>query len=178
MEFAPGEWSKDAQPWRDVAVKFVSKQLELDGKVAIKHLAVVSNRRDLDAAALLRWHWEKAGTIEHVHDVVKNELGGGKFPSGRFGANAAWLHCASLRRPPWTSSTPVRAALLTYNVLSAIKQLALPPSLETARPKRLRFALFTLAARVTSHAGAIVMKLGRRANELADLVASRMRSLS
>jgi hypothetical protein len=39
----------------------------------------------------------------------------------------------------------------------------------------LRFALFTLAARVTSHAGAIVMKLGRQANELADMVASRMR---
>jgi hypothetical protein len=159
VEFAPGDWPKDAQPLRYVAVKFVSKQLDLDGKVAIKYLAVVSNRSDLDAAELLRWHWEKAGTIEHVHDVVKNELGGGKFPSGRFGANAAWF----------------RFALLAYNVLSAIKQLALPPSLETARPKRLRFALFTLAARVTSHAGATVMKLGRLANELADLVASRMR---
>ena len=47
----------------------------------------------------------KAGTLEHVHDVVKNELGGGFFPSGRFGANAAWF----------------RFALLTYNVLSAMK---------------------------------------------------------
>jgi hypothetical protein len=159
VEFAPGDWPRDAQPLRYVAVKFVSKQLQLDGKVTIKYLAIVSNRRDLDAATLLRWHWEKAGTIEHVHDVVKNELGGGKFPSGKFGANAAWF----------------RFALLTYNVLSAIKQLALPPSLETARPKRLRFALFTLAARITSHAGTLVMKIGRCANDLADLLASRLR---
>jgi hypothetical protein len=110
-----------------------------------------------------------------VHDVVKNELGGGKFPSGTFGASAAWLHYASLRRRSWTASTPVRFALLTYNVLSAIKQLALPPSLETARPKRLRFALFTLAARITSHPDTLVMKIGRCANGLADLLASRLR---
>ncbi len=119
----------------------------------------MTNRHDLDTAKLLRWHWEKAGTIEHVHDVVKNELGGRNLPSGRFGANAAWF----------------RFALLTYNVLSAMKQLVLPPPMETARPKRLRFALFTLAARITSHAGSIVMKIGRSAEQLADLVASRLR---
>ena len=159
VAFFPGDWPKGAKPLRYVAVKFVSKQLDIDGKVAVKHLAVVSNRHELSAAALLRWHWQKAGTIEHVHDVVKNELGGGTFPSGRFGANAAWF----------------RFALLTYNVLSAIKQLALPPSMETARPKRMRFALFTLAARIASHAGALVMRIGRAADAFADFVASRQR---
>jgi hypothetical protein len=159
VEFVSGTWPKHAQPLRYVAVRFVGTQLDLDGKVPVKHLAVVSNRRDMTAARLLRWHWAKAGTIEHVHNVVKNELGGGSLPSGRFGANAAWF----------------RFALLTYNVLSALKLFALPPSMETARPKRLRFALFTLAARITSHAGAIVMKIGRHANELADFVASRLR---
>ena len=159
VEFTSGDWPKNAEPLRYVAVKFVGKQLDLDGKVAIKHLAVVSNRLELDPAQLLRWHWGKAGTIEHVHDVVKNELGGGTFPSGRFGANAAWF----------------RFALLTYNVLSAMKQLALPPPMDTARPKRMRFALFTLAARITSHAGGLVMKLGRSAEKLADFVASRIR---
>ena len=161
VEFTPGDWPKNAEPLRYVAVKFVGKQLDLDGKVAIKHLAVVSNRRDLDTAKLLRWHWEKAGTIEHVHDVVKNELGGRNLPSGRFGANAAWF----------------RFALLTYNVLSTMKQLVLPPPMEAARPKRLRlrFALFTLAARITSHAGSIVMKIGRSAEKLADLLPSRLR---
>ncbi len=158
VEFAPGDWPKDAKPLRYVAVKFIGKQLDLDGAVHIKYLAVVSNRRDMKAADLLTWHWQKAGTIEHVHDVIKNELGGAP-PCGRFGANAAWF----------------RFARLTYNVLSAMKQLALPPSMETARPKRLRFSLFSLAARITSHAGSLVMKIGRAAEQLADLVASRLR---
>jgi hypothetical protein len=158
VAFAPGDWPKDAKPLRYVAVKFIGKQFDLDGEVHIKHLAVVSNRRDMKAADLLTWHWQKAGTIEHVHDVVKNELGGAP-PCGRFGANAAWF----------------RFARLSYNVLSAMKQLALPPSMETARPKRLRFSLFSLAARITSHAGSLVMKIGRSAEQLADLVASRLR---
>jgi len=159
VEFTPGNWPKTAEPLRYVAVKFVDKQLGLDGRASVKHLCVVTNRRDLAAVDLLRWHWAKAGTIEHVHDVVKNELGGGTLPSKRFGANAAWF----------------RLALLTYNVLSAMKQLALPPNLESARPKRMRFALFTLAARLASHAGALVMKIGRSAAALADLVGSRTR---
>ena len=90
-----------------------------------KYLAVVSNRRELPAPELIRWHWEKAGTIEHVHDVTKNDLAAAVPPCGRFGANAAWY----------------RLSLLTYNVLSAMKWLALPPSMETARPKRMRFSL-------------------------------------
>jgi len=159
VEFTPGNWPKNAEPLRYVAVKFVGKQLDLDGKVAIKHLAVVTNRRDLSATALLRWHWEKAGTIEHVHHVVKNQLGAATPPCGRFGANAAWF----------------RFALLTYNVLSAMKQLALPPSLESAQPKRLRFSLFSLAARITSHAGMVVMKIGKALDHLAQLAQSRLR---
>ena len=39
--------------------------------------AVVANRYELDAAELVRWHREKAGTIEHVHRVMKDEVGAG-----------------------------------------------------------------------------------------------------
>jgi hypothetical protein len=60
---------------------------------------------------LLEWHREKAGTIEVLHAVVKNELAAGVLPRGRFGANAAWL----------------RLALLTHNVLTALKRLASTP---------------------------------------------------
>jgi hypothetical protein len=159
VEFAPGNWSKNAAPLRYVAVKFVGKQLELDGKPQVKHLAVVSNRREMSAEELLRWHWEKAGTIEHVHDVVKNELGGGVMPCGRFGSNAAWF----------------RLALLTYNVLSAMKSLALPPSMSSARPKRLRFLVLNLAARVSTHAGRLLARIGQAVERVAQLVAARLR---
>ena len=100
-----------------------------------KFLAVVSNRADISAQQLLRWHWQKAGTIEHIHDVTKNELGAAP-PSKYFGANAAWY----------------RFSMLTYNVLSAMKSIALPPTLCAARPKRLRFMLFNLAGKIASHA--------------------------
>jgi len=122
-----------------------------------KYLAVVSNRWDVPASDLIRWHWQKAGTIELVHDVTKNELGAAVPPCGRFGANAAWY----------------RLSLLTYNVLSALKSLALPASLSAARPKRLRFALFTLAGRLATHAGQLWLRVSAAAERLAGLIAAR-----
>ena len=42
---------------------------ELFDTLTPKHLAIVSNRAQVEAGDLVRWHWEKAGTIEHVHRV-------------------------------------------------------------------------------------------------------------
>lgn len=160
VEFTPGDWRKDAWPLRYVALRIRKKQgcLFATGSDT-KYLAVVSNRWDLAAPALLRWHWQKAGTIELVHDVTKNELGAAVPPCGRFGANAAWY----------------RLSLLTYNVLSALKSLALPPHLSAARPKRLRFAVFTLAGRLVSHAGRLRVRVSAAAERLAGLIAARVR---
>ena len=71
-----------------------------------QHYAVVTNL-DWEGGRLLEWHREKAGTIEHVHDELKNGLAAGHMPSQRFGANAAWL----------------KLAILSYNLASAIKGL-------------------------------------------------------
>ena len=107
-----------------MAIRIGKRQGELfaDGAQA-KHFAVVSNVWDWEARRLLEWHREKAGTIEAIHDVLKNELAAGVWPCSRFGANAAWL----------------RLAVLTHNVITALKRMALPESYLTARPKRLRF---------------------------------------
>ncbi len=160
VELTPGDWPKDAEPLRDVALRIKKRQGQLFASgYETKDLAVVSNRRDLAPAALVRWHWEKAGTIEAVHDVTKNEIGAAVPPCGRFGANAAWY----------------RLSLLTYNVLSAMKWLALPPSMETARPKRMRLSLFSIAGRIVTHAGKLVLRIGRQAEALAGLISARMR---
>jgi hypothetical protein len=160
VEFFPGDWPKQAQPLRYVALRLRKKQGQLFAAGAdTKYLTLVSNRWDLAPAALLRWHWQKAGTIELVHDVTKNELGAAVPPCGRFGANAAWY----------------RLSLLTYNVLSAMKSLALPPRLSAARPKRLRFAVFTLAGRLVSRAGQLRLRVSRAAEDLAGLIAARAR---
>jgi hypothetical protein len=160
VEFTPGDWSKTAWPLRYVALRIQKKQGQLFASGAgTKYLALVSNRWELAPAALLRWHWQKAGTIELVHDITKNELGAAVPPCGRFGANAAWY----------------RLSLLTYNVLSALKSLALPPHLSAARPKRLRFTLFTLAGRLISHAGRLRVRISAEAERLAGLIAARIR---
>ena len=113
-----------------------------DGKL-YKYFGVVTNRWDYDAKRLMEWQREKAGSIEAAHDVLKNELAAGVMPCSRFGANAGWL----------------RMAVLTYNVMSALKRLALPPELLTARPKRLRFLVFHTAGRILHHARRIVCRL-------------------
>lgn len=134
VPFVPSETNdqREPAPLRYVAVRVRRRpgDLFVDG-TAVKHFAVLSNRWDWDGAWLLQWHREKAGTIAHVHEVVTNELAGGVLPCGRFGAHAAWL----------------RLAVLAHNVLTALKRLALPPEWLTARPKRLRFLLFTGPAR-------------------------------
>jgi hypothetical protein len=82
---------------------------------------------------LLQWHREKAGTVEHVHDEVKNETGGGHLPSQHFAVNAAWF----------------KLALLTYILASAIKGRCFAPEERTARFKKYRLQLVHLAGRMS-----------------------------
>jgi hypothetical protein len=91
-----------------VAIRIRKRQGELfaDGSEG-KYFAVASNQWDWGPKKLLEWHRQKAGSIEAVHDVLKNELAGGVMPCARFGANAAWL----------------RLALITHNVLTALKRI-------------------------------------------------------
>lgn len=141
------------EPMRYVAIRIRKKQAELfaDGS-AEKHFAVVSNLWDWPAQKLLQWHREKAGSIETAHDVIKNELAGGVMPSKYFGANAAWL----------------RLAVLTFNLLTALKRLALPPDLLTARPKRLRFLIFTAPGKLIHHARRTLLRLARTWNRFGN----------
>lgn len=157
VEFTPGDWPKGAWPLRYLAMKIRKKQGQLFASGHdTRYLAVVTNREG-EMAELIRWHWQKAGTIELVHDVTKNDLAAAVPPCGRFGANAAWY----------------RLSLLTYDVLSAMKALALPPWMAKVRPKRLRFSLFTLAGRIASHAGGLVLRIGSAAEALVNLVWAR-----
>jgi hypothetical protein len=141
------------EPLRTVAIRIRKKQQELfaDGK-AVKHFAVRTNLWDWKPKRLLEWHREKAGTIEAVHDVLKNELAGGVLPCGRYGANAAWF----------------RLAVITYNVLTAMKRLVLPPDMQKARPKRLRFLIFQQPGKLIHHARKTVLRLARTWNRFSN----------
>jgi hypothetical protein len=138
---------------RYIAIRIRQRQDSLfaDGS-KVKHFAVVTNIREWKATRLIEWHREKAGTIEGVHDVLKNELAAGVMPSKYFGANAAWL----------------RLATIAHNVMTALKRLALPAELLTARPKRLRFLIINTPGRLVHHARRMVLRLATTAARLAE----------
>jgi len=156
--FTPGQWPKAASPLRYVALRIGPSQAALFSDSS-KHLAVVSNRWELSAEDLVRWHWEKAGTIELLHDVTKNDLAAGIPPSGKFGVNAAWY----------------RINLLTYNLLTLLRRHALPARFRQARPKRLRYEVFTVPAEIHSHARQLTARLGVPALNAEELIAARGR---
>lgn len=167
VEFTPGDWPKSAKPLRYVALRFTPRQGDLFdvGGAACergpRYHAVVSNRGDLDAAGIVRWHRGKAGTIEHVHRAMKDELGAGVLPSGRFGANAAWF----------------RINALTFNVLTVLKRRALPERYRDARPKRLRYEIFTVPGRLTVHQSRVTVRVSLAEARAQEIIAARGRLL-
>jgi len=122
----------------------------------VKHFAIVTNLPDPDGGSgldLIRWQRGKAGTVEHAHHVLTNELAAEALPSQKFGANAAWF----------------RLNVMLYNLLSAFKRVALPLELHDARPKRLRFVLLNGIGKVIRHARETVLRLvGEARCQLAD----------
>jgi len=162
VEFTPGDWPRAAWPLRYIALRFTPRQQELLESRGVTYHAVVSNRDELDAAHLVRWHREKAGTIEHVHRVLKDELGAGILPSARFGANAAWF----------------RLNALTFNVLTVLKRRALPERFRDARPKRLRYELFTLGGELALHQRQLAVRVPVGDQRLQEIVAARQRLLA
>jgi hypothetical protein len=134
VDFVPGDKTerKDSKPLRYVGLRLLKPQgvLFQDGTDRRFH-AVITNE-ETEGGRLLDWHREKAGTVEHTHDEVKNELGGKHVPSQRFGVNSAWF----------------KIALLTYNIISAIKGLCLEGEERSARMKRFRLLLIQVAGRM------------------------------
>jgi DDE family transposase len=173
VEFTPGDWPKTAAPLRYVGLRITPRQQELFAERGPKYLAVVTNRplpakgtapggAAMTAPELVRWHWEKAGTVEHVHRSLKDELGAGVLPSQRFGANAAWF----------------RINAITYNLLTVLKRRALPERLRLARPKRLRFEIFTVPARLTVHQSQLIAHISASSARTEELVLARQRLLA
>lgn len=134
VDFVPGDKQehKESQPLRYVGLRLLKQQGLLFGDGTDRHFHAVITNQALEGGRLLDWHREKAGTVEHTHDEVKNGLGGGHVPSQRFGVNATWF----------------KISLLAYNVVSAIKGLGLEGEERTARMKRFRLLLIHIAGRM------------------------------
>lgn len=112
--------------------------MEFGDKGLYKLHAVVTNRT-LPGDDIIRWYRIRCGKPEEAHSVMKEDLAGGRLPSKRFGANAAW----------WA------IMILALNLSVAMKRLVLGPIDESWIPRRMkaiRFLFIGLPGRVVDHA--------------------------
>ena len=134
VEFVPSQRYEHNQsrPLRYVGLRILKPQGSLFADGSDRHHHAVVTNLEWQAPRLLEWHREKAGTVEHVHDELKNGLAAGHMPSQRFAVNAAWL----------------KLTALSYNVASAIRGLCLNAEERTARFKRYRLLMVHVAGRM------------------------------
>jgi len=148
VAYTPGRRveKRDLEPYRYLAIRIRSPQgvLFSDG-TGVKLFAVVTNDWEMGGRELLEWQRGKAGSVEHTHRWLKDELAAGVYPSGKFGANAAWL----------------RLQVLTSNLFVLLRAKALDEQYRNARPKRIRFAIFNHVGQVVRQAQQTLMKVFR-----------------
>ena len=131
------------------ALPRMEKQLELPfqtmmmGRYPYKLFGTVTNMK-WDGEEVILWQRGRCGKSEEAHSVMKEDLAGGKLPSGKFGVNAAWW---------WIM-------VLSLNLNQVMKQLVLGHRWTARRLKAIRFALINLPARVMEHARQLTIRLG------------------
>jgi hypothetical protein len=147
VEFVPAKPSrkKNMKPDHYLAIRIRPVQGELFGDGNPYHYFAVVTNMSWDGERLLQWQRERCGTVEKVHDALKNDLAAGVLPAKRFFANAAW----------W------RLNVITYNVLSVMKRKALPQSWWPVRLKALRFHLLCIAGRIIEHGRRLFLKIAK-----------------
>jgi hypothetical protein len=112
------------------------------GAVTYKVTGIVTNR-EIPGDEVIWWYRGRCGKSEEAHSIMKEDLAGGKLPSGRFGANAAW----------W------QIMILAFNLNSAMKRLVLGGSWVNRRLKAIRFWLIKAPGRVLTHSRNLIVRL-------------------
>lgn len=132
--------------------------VETPAGVRYKIRGIVTNRT-LGGNELIAWYRERCGRSEEVHSVMKEDLAGGRMPSGDFGENAAW----------WA------IMILALNLNAAMKRLVLPQGWARRRLKALRFGLINVAGEVRQRSRQLHILLSPRQPALALLQQVRER---
>jgi len=118
-------------PGMEQYVRELPFQTMVKDKIRYKVFGMVTNM-DWEGQELIEWHYKRCGKSEEAHSVMKEDLAGGRLPSGDFGENAAWW---------WIM-------ILAFNLNAALKSLVLGGKWVHKRMKAMRFYLINLPARV------------------------------
>lgn len=129
---------------------------DFGAKGTYKLFGIVTNRK-LPGDQVIWWLRERCGKSEEVHAVMKSDFAGGRMPSGRFGANAAW----------WA------IVMLAINLNAAMKRLVLGPVWVAKRMKALRYSFINLPGRVIHHARRLIIRVSDTGDALAQLISAR-----
>ena len=173
--FVPNEigHSKKGPVYRYLATREPLKQLELPGMEVQRSLpfptmqlrgqrykvfGIVTNM-EWDGGELIPWLYKRCGKSEEAHCVMKEDLAGGRLPSGKFGENAAWW---------WMM-------VLALNLNALMKGLVLGGSWVTRRMKAMRFHLIHLPGRVLEHSRRLIIRLSKGHPSLRMLLEARAR---
>jgi len=117
-------------------------QTILKDKLRYKVFGIVTNM-DWEGQDLIEWHYKRCGRSEQAHSVMKDDLAGGRMPSGDFGENAAWW---------WMM-------ILAFNLNAALKTLVLGGKWVWKRMKALRLYLINIPARVIERSRQLSLRL-------------------
>ena len=169
--FVPNEigHSKKGPAYRYLAIREVLRQPALPGMelpfqtlscegAQYKLFALASNM-DWRGDRLIAFAHERCGKSEEAHSILKEDLAGGKLPSGNFGENAAWW---------WMN-------VIAFNLHTAMKKLALGPSFAAKRMKAIRFCVINLPGRIIEHARQLIIRLVKDHPSFALLIEARQR---
>jgi hypothetical protein len=164
--------TKKTEPYRYIALRELMKQphlLCMDSlpfqtitfeNTQYKLFGIVTNM-DWEGGTLIRWQHERCGKSEEAHAVMKEDLAGGKLPSGKFGENAAW----------WL------IMVLAYNLNTAMKNLILRGSWVTKRMKAIRFHLINLPGRIIEKSRQLLIRFAQDHPSLDILIRARQRMM-
>ena len=128
---------------------------------AYKLFGVVSNRMG-SGEEIIRWHRERCGKSEEAHAVMKDDLAGGRLPSGSFGENAAW----------W------QIMVLAMNLNTLFKREALGDGWVNRRLKALRFALIGIPGKLVERSRGLIVRICNRHPAWEILLRARGRILA
>jgi len=127
-------------PGMEQGILFPFPTLTMKDK-SYKIFGLVTNR-EMEGEELIHWYWERCGKSEEAHGIMKNDLAGGKLPSGSFGENAAWWWCM----------------ILAFNLNALMKNLVLREEWKKKRMKAIRYGIINIPARIINHSRELIIQ--------------------